>query len=71
MDNAFTYLETATLETEAAYPYTAVTGTCKYNASLGLTSTTKYTDVSTDETVIASVLAEVGPLSIAINATPL
>jgi len=71
MDNAFTYLETTTLETEAAYPYKAVQGACKYNSTLGLTSTTTYTDVSSDETVIASVLAEVGPLAVAINASHL
>jgi hypothetical protein len=57
MDNAFTYLESASLETESSYPYKGVDGTCKYNSSLGLTSVSSFVDVSTDETVIATTLA--------------
>jgi len=33
MDNAFTYLESNKIETEAAYPYKGVGGSCAYDAS--------------------------------------
>jgi cathepsin L len=33
MDNAFKYVEVEGIELEATYPYTAVTGTCKYSAA--------------------------------------
>lgn len=35
MDNAFTYLESNKIETEAAYPYKGVGGSCAYEASKG------------------------------------
>lgn len=71
MDNAFEYLESASIETESAYPYTAVDGSCNYNSTLGVTSVASFVDVSTDETVIETTLASVGPLSVALNANNL
>lgn len=71
MDNAFEYLENASLETEGSYPYKGVDGKCQYNSSLGLTSVASYVDVSTDENVIAATLSNVGPLSVALNANNL
>lgn len=37
MDNAFNYLESHKLMTEADYPYTAYDGSCHYDASKGVT----------------------------------
>lgn len=45
MDNAFTYLESALLETEAAYPYKAVDGTCKYNSTIGVVGVASFVDI--------------------------
>lgn len=36
MDNAFTYLESAKLETENDYPYKGVDGKCQYSESKGV-----------------------------------
>ncbi|KAL4453234.1 hypothetical protein ABPG73_022089 [Tetrahymena malaccensis] len=77
MDNAFTYLESARLETESAYPYTAVDGTCKYNSTLGLVSVASFVDIEQGATVadtentMGVALDNIGPLSVAINASNL
>lgn len=77
MDNAFTYLESAKLETEAAYPYKGVDGSCSYNATLGLTSVSSFVDIAQGSTVadtentMGVALDQVGPLSVAINANNL
>ena len=73
MDNAFTYLGANKLETESNYPYKGVGGKCDYDASKGVVSTTGsfFLDVESNEETIASVLADIGPLAVAINANPL
>jgi Papain family cysteine protease len=43
MQDAYEYLKTSSLETEASYPYKGVDGTCKYNSSLGVTRDNTYT----------------------------
>lgn len=45
MDNAFTYLESAKLETEAAYPYKGVGGKCTYVASSGVVGVASFVDI--------------------------
>jgi len=46
MDNAFKYTEDYKLETESAYPYTGVGGSCQYAAPKGQVSTRSYVDVT-------------------------
>jgi Papain family cysteine protease len=45
MDNAFTYIEGAPLETEDDYPYTAMDGDCSYDASKGVGQVKSFVDV--------------------------
>jgi len=46
MDAAFKYTEDYKLETESAYPYTGVGGTCGYSAAKGTVGTRSYVDVT-------------------------
>lgn len=46
MDNAFSYLESKKLMTEADYPYLAYDSTCNYNSGKGVTNVSGYHDVS-------------------------
>jgi len=55
------------LDTEAAYPYTAVGGACKAKGK-PVSTISNFSFVSTDETQIAAALVEYGPLSIGIDA---
>jgi len=67
---AWDYMKTTALETEASYPYTSgtgITGTCKYNASLGVAKVTGYTEVAATSTAIKSAL-NLKPVSVAIQA---
>tara|TARA_B110001452_G_C15191986_1_gene413867 strand:+ start:53 stop:1399 length:1347 start_codon:yes stop_codon:yes gene_type:complete len=70
MDNAFEWIETNGLCTEAAYPYTSgtgTTGTCKKTCTPVVT-VTKYTDVPQgDETALQTAIAK-QPVSIAVDA---
>merc|ERR1711957_476626 len=45
MDNAFDYIQTAPLETEADYGYTAQDGSCRYQSSKGVGTVSAHTDV--------------------------
>jgi len=68
MDNAFKYVETNPLETEAEYQYTAQNGQCKYVKSKGVGNVVTYKDVPTGD--LNQFLAAVArqPVSIAIEA---
>eukprot|EP00003_Mantamonas_plastica_P004176 TRINITY_DN132_c0_g1_i3.p1 TRINITY_DN132_c0_g1~~TRINITY_DN132_c0_g1_i3.p1 ORF type:complete len:394 (+),score=87.26 TRINITY_DN132_c0_g1_i3:304-1485(+) len=67
--NAFTYIiKNGGIDTEEAYPYTAMDGTCKYNATGKGASISNFTMVSTDEEQIAAYLVQHGPLAIAADA---
>jgi len=62
------------IATEANYPYTAVQHSCGYSSSQkvsGITTIGYKLAGTTDETYIAQMLATVGPLAVAMNATPL
>jgi len=72
MDNAFKYVAVNGLCTEAAYPYTAKDGTCKYPGSCTMSANSnvpKYTDVPPkSETTALYTAAAQQPTSIAIEA---
>jgi len=70
MENAMTFLSTAGVVLESDYPYTGEDGQCSLNSSESVLSVTGYLNISTDETVIAQSLVELGPLSIAVHADP-
>merc|ERR1711871_219369 len=73
MDAAFHYMvdkQGGKGATEDSYPYRAVTGECKFKTSTASAATIKnWTDVkSYDEVALADAVANVGPISIAVNA---
>lgn len=73
MDDAFEYIiKNNGIDTEASYPYTATgPNACKYKAAnLGATIS-KYTDVTSgSETALQNAVGTVGPISVAMDASP-
>jgi cathepsin F len=71
MDNAFQYLiSNGGIETDKDYPYTGKGGACKVDKTKQVLKVVSFEDISKNEEEIAKVLQEVGPLSVAVNATP-
>jgi len=68
MDYAFKYVEAKGVETEANYPYTAASGTCKYVASKAVFKNTGYSDVTANNPTQLKAAVANGPVSIAIEA---
>jgi len=68
MDDAFKYVIAQGIEQESQYPYTAVTGTCKYNKADVTMVNTGYTDVTVDSQTALLTAAVTQPISIAIEA---
>jgi len=67
--NAYQYIIGAGgIEAESAYPYTAVDGSCHFDASKVVAKISNWTAVSSNEDDIANYLVAHGPLSIGINA---
>ena len=48
MDSAFDYVHDHPIETESAYPYKGVGGTCKAAASKGVVSVSSHVDVASN-----------------------
>jgi cathepsin L len=70
MDQAFTYIKEKGIELEKEYPYTAEDGTCKYKPSKKAAEDTGFVDITTgDEMALATAIATVGPISVAIDAS--
>jgi len=72
MPNAFRYVMSKTgIDTEASYPYTAITGkTCEWTSQNVGASISNFTMLPTDEDQIAAYLVAHGPVSIAADAEP-
>lgn len=69
MDNGFKYAETYQLETESAYPYTALQGTCPSAIKEGgKIIVESYKDVATNSPAQLKAAVAQGPVSIAIEA---
>jgi len=65
--NAYQYIEKAGgIELESVYPYTALDGTCQFQASSRVADCTSWVNVSADN--MAQWLYQNGPISIGINA---
>jgi len=69
MGTAFDYvIQNGGIDTEASYPYTAVDGTCHYNAANKGATISGWNFVSSDENQMAVSLISIGPLSVAVDA---
>jgi C1A family cysteine protease len=68
MDYAFTYVESAKLETESDYPYTAQDGDCDYSASKGKVELKGFKDVTPNSPSQLQAAVALGPVSVAIEA---
>jgi len=71
MDQAFNYtVINKGIDTEASYKYTAMDGTCKFNASNVGATIKSWTDVASgSEPDLQKAVATVGPVSVAIDAS--
>ncbi|XP_064488080.1 procathepsin L-like [Ornithodoros turicata] len=70
-DSAFAYVqENGGIDTEESYPYTSVTGSCKYDPShVGATDVGFHDVESGSEDALKSAVATVGPVSVGIDAS--
>jgi len=68
MDYAFTYAESAKLETESDYPYTAMDGDCDYQATKGKLELKGFQDVTPNSPAQLEAAVALGPVSVAIEA---
>uniref|UniRef100_A0A673HCA7 Cathepsin S, ortholog2, tandem duplicate 1 n=1 Tax=Sinocyclocheilus rhinocerous TaxID=307959 RepID=A0A673HCA7_9TELE len=71
MSSAFQYvIDNGGIDSESSYPYEGVQGQCRYNPSQHAANCTKYYFVRQgDEEALKQALANVGPISVAIDAT--
>jgi len=71
MDSAFQYIiANKGIDTEASYPYTARDGTCIFNpANVGATISSFKDIQAQSETDLTSAIMNVGPISVAIDAS--
>jgi len=71
MDNAFQYIKNnGGIDTEEAYPYKGVDEKCHFNASAVGAEDTGFVDVAEgNERALKAALAQVGPVSVAIDAS--
>jgi cathepsin L len=69
LDYTFPYVQQYGLQTESSYPYTASDDNCKYSASDVVTKVSGYHSIeSEDEDALLDAVANVGPVSVAIDA---
>ena len=71
MDQAFDYIkENNGIDTETSYPYEAVDNQCRFKAAdVGATDTGFVDITSKDETALQTAVANIGPISVAIDAS--
>ncbi|KAH9524481.1 hypothetical protein Btru_054689 [Bulinus truncatus] len=71
MDNAFKYIkENKGIDTEAAYPYVAVDEACHFKRDAVGAEDTGFVDIeSKNEKALQQALAEIGPISVAMDAS--
>jgi C1A family cysteine protease len=68
MDQAFTYLETNALDTEASYPYLAKDGTCHSTTGSAVTKVTGFHDVTPNSPAALLAAIQLQPVSVAVDA---
>jgi len=70
MDDAFKYIMQCGIDTEASYPYVPQTANCQYSTSNVAAHITGYHDVASgSESQLETAVANVGPISVAIDAS--
>jgi cathepsin L len=71
MDQAFKYIQVNNgIDTEVSYPYQAKNGKCRFNTTNVGATDTGFTDIkSGDETALTTAIANIGPISVAIDAS--
>nr|ABG73217.1 cathepsin L 1 precursor [Diaprepes abbreviatus] len=70
LDETFTYVKSKGLEAESTYPYKGTDGSCKYSASKVVTKVSGHKSLkSEDENALLDAVGNVGPVSVAIDAT--
>jgi len=70
MDSAFQYIQAnGGIDSEASYPYEERDGHCRYSAKNKVGTDTGFVDVNPTEDDLKDALAEVGPVSVAIDAS--
>ncbi|BFZ14216.1 hypothetical protein BsWGS_17255 [Bradybaena similaris] len=71
MDQAFTYIKiNKGIDTEASYPYEGVDGKCRFTTANVGANDTGFVDVtSKDENALQAAVANIGPISVAIDAS--
>jgi len=70
MDDAFKYImKVGGLETETSYPYVAEDEKCTFNKSKVVVNISGYKDVTGGENDLKKTIAELGPVSVAIDAS--
>jgi cathepsin L len=71
MDQAFDYIKVNNgIDTEDSYPYEAIDNNCRFKAANVGATDTGYTDVtSKDENALQQAVANIGPISVAIDAS--
>ncbi|XP_075048765.1 cathepsin S [Mixophyes fleayi] len=69
MTQAFQYvIDNNGIDSDSAYPYHATDGQCIYNPSSRAATCTKYTEVPSSEDDLKAAVANVGPISVALDA---
>jgi cathepsin L len=69
MDNAFEYIkDNGGIDTEESYPYEGRDGSCRYNPDNVGATVSGYVDVPPTESKLQEAVANVGPVSVAIDA---
>ncbi|XP_009991966.1 PREDICTED: cathepsin S isoform X2 [Chaetura pelagica] len=71
MTNAFQYIiDNEGIDSDESYPYKAQNGTCQYNVSARAATCSRYVELPyADEEALKDAVANVGPVSVAIDAT--
>jgi len=70
MDLAFEYVRNNGIDTESDYPYTGRDGRCHFKQENTVTKDTGFVDLpENNETALQAAIAEVGPVSVAIDAS--
>jgi hypothetical protein len=69
MTNSYNYLKSSKSMTRASYAYTAVAGTCKYNAANGVINTIGYKTITKGDPNAHIAALQTAPLSVAVAAS--